>query len=58
MQNKVAPERARALLAALQAEFAPFAFEAQGLRLWRYLGGPWEAVSDPPFTGQADPRET
>ena len=58
VQNKAAPERARALLAALQAEFTPFAFEAPGLRLWRYLGGPWQAVSEHPFTGQADPRET
>lgn len=58
VQNKVAPEQARALLAAMQAGFAPFAFEALGLRLWRYLGGPWEAVSDHPFTGQTDLRKT
>ena len=49
VQNKVEPERARALLAALQAGFTPFAFEALGLRLWRYLGGPWQAVSEHPF---------
>lgn len=53
VQNKVAPERARALLADMQAGFAPFAFEALGLRLWRYLGGPWEAVSEHPFAADA-----
>ena len=42
IQNKVAPETARALHEALSAEFAPFRFVAPGLLLWRYLGGPWE----------------
>ncbi len=44
VQNKVTPERARALLRELEAGFAPYAVRATGLALWRYLGGPWEPV--------------
>lgn len=51
VQNKVAPEVARALHARLAAEFAPTAVRVTGLELWRYLGGPWEPVSSHPFTG-------
>lgn len=49
VQNKVAPEKARALHAALQHGFAPFRFTAPATLLWRYLGGPWEAVARLPF---------
>ena len=42
VQNKVTPERARALLHELAAGFTPYAVRATGLALWRYLGGPWE----------------
>ncbi|WP_375410807.1 2'-5' RNA ligase family protein [uncultured Methylobacterium sp.] len=42
VQNKVAPEIARALHADLAQGFEPFRFMAPGLMLWRYLGGPWE----------------
>lgn len=49
VQNKVEPREARALHAALAAEFAPFRFEATGLALWRYLGGPWQALAEFPF---------
>lgn len=42
VQNKVAPEVARALHAELERDFVPFRFTAPGLVLWRYLGGPWE----------------
>lgn len=42
VQNKVRPEEARALHAALEQSFVPFRFQAPGLLLWRYLGGPWE----------------
>lgn len=49
VQNKAEPQAARDLLAALQAGFAPFTFRAEGLALWRYLGGPWEPVSAHPF---------
>ena len=46
VQNKVAPERAKALHVELAAGFEPFAVRAEGLLLWRYLGGPWELVNE------------
>ena len=51
VQNKVAPEAARALHAELCARFVPFEVEAQGLALWRYRGGPWELERRYPFGG-------
>ena len=51
VQNKVPPERARALLAALEADFTPYDVPATGLALWRYLGGPWEPLAVLPFSG-------
>ncbi|WP_407529290.1 2'-5' RNA ligase family protein [Methylobacterium oryzisoli] len=53
IQNKVAPETARALQARLQDAFVPFRFAATGLLLWRYLGGPWEARGRFAFSGTA-----
>ncbi len=44
VQNKVSPEEARLTLERLAAGFVPFATEGAALRLWRYLGGPWEAL--------------
>jgi hypothetical protein len=44
VQNKVAPQTARALLLQLQASFTPFEVHGLGFRLWTYLGGPWEMV--------------
>ena len=44
VQNKVAPDEARRLLALLNASFVPFETQAVGLHLWRYLGGPWAKV--------------
>ncbi len=41
IQNKVAPETARALRDALAEEFRPFEGVGEGLLLWRYLDGPW-----------------
>lgn len=49
VQNKVAPERARALHADLAADFTPYAVPATGLGLWRYDGGPWTALASYPF---------
>jgi 2'-5' RNA ligase len=46
VQNKVEAREAKALLAELSAEFRPWSFVVDGLLLWRYLGGPWEAVSE------------
>ena len=44
VQNKVEPDEARLLLETLQLEFEPFQIFAEGLLLWRYLGGPWALV--------------
>ena len=49
VQNKVSPDEARATLAALRDGFEPWAARAEGLLLWRYLGGPWEALGRFPF---------
>lgn len=49
VQNKVAPDVARALLAELSRDFSPYDVQADGLALWRYLGGPWEPVALLPF---------
>jgi hypothetical protein len=49
VQNKVPPEAARALFVELQAEFRPFRIVGEGLRLWRYRGGPWDPVRTFPF---------
>lgn len=45
IQNKADPEVARDLCARLQQEFEPFDITAEGLLVWRYLGGPWEPVA-------------
>lgn len=45
IQNKVRPEEARALRRTLEATFQPRRVGIAGLALWRYRGGPWEAVS-------------
>ena len=50
VQNKVAPEAARATLAALQTSFRPWSVQAVGLDLWRYLGGPWQHLRRFEFT--------
>ncbi|MBJ6111385.1 2'-5' RNA ligase family protein [Hymenobacter sp. BT523] len=49
IQNKVTPEAARQLLAALQPAFAPFAAVGTGLHLWAYRNGPWESLAEFPF---------
>ena len=51
VQNKVAPKAARALLAELEAGFAPRRLVIRGLGLQRYLGGPWERIADFAFRG-------
>jgi 2'-5' RNA ligase len=50
VQNKVTPDAARALYERLSAGFTPFDVTAEGLLLWRYLGGPWEASGRFPFS--------
>jgi len=49
VQNKVSPERAKALHGRLLATFSPFEVGGVGLSLWRYLGGPWEPSGTYPF---------
>ena len=49
VQNKVPPERARALLTELSAVVVPERTRAVALALWRYRGGPWEPVARSPF---------
>lgn len=44
IQNKVEPTEAAQLLTTSQLEFEPFDIYVEGLLLWRYLGGPWEAI--------------
>ena len=44
VQNKVAAERARALHAELAARLPVREGRAEGLLLWRYRGGPWDAA--------------
>jgi 2'-5' RNA ligase len=51
VQNKADPADARALLEELRAGFAPFTVRGEGLHLWRYRGGPWEAAATVRFGG-------
>ena len=51
LQNKVEPGEARALQARLSAGFEPFGGRAEAVRLWRYVGGPWEPAGVFPLTG-------
>lgn len=44
IQNKVMPAEARKLQLTFRDMFEPFVFSASGLQLWKYLGGPWQAV--------------
>jgi len=52
IQNKVAPKEARSLLAKLEQEFRPVELRISGLRLHRYLGGPWERLETYSFRGR------
>ncbi len=52
VQNKVAPEQARSTLAELSGRSPPDPIKATGVAMWRYLGGPWEAVCDTPFRSE------
>ena len=50
VQNKVAPEAARALLTELNRDFEPRTLLFEGMNLWRYLNGPWGFVQAFSFT--------
>lgn len=51
VQNKVGADRARALHAELTASLPAREGRAEGLRLWRYRGGPWDEAAAFRFTG-------
>ena len=51
IQNKVTPVAARATLLALEAGFVPFSTRATAVAIWRYRGGPWEALGQVAFRG-------
>jgi 2'-5' RNA ligase len=53
VQNKVTPTQAQDLLQQLRSTFSPFEVMSVGLRLWRYLGGPWDLLQTFPFTNVA-----
>ena len=46
VQNKVDPVVARALFEDLNTSWRPCEGVGEGLRLWRYLGGPWEQAAE------------
>ena len=56
VQNKVAPDAARALHATLSAAFAPRPLTIAGLALWAYLGGPWALLDRFAFRGHGQPK--
>ena len=49
VQNKVSTATARETLALLEVEFQPWSFVLTGVTLWRYLGGPWQRLSEYAF---------
>ena len=51
VQNKVAPDVAKALAAQLAADFRPRPFAIAGLAAWHYRGGPWEPAMKAMFRG-------
>jgi 2'-5' RNA ligase len=53
IQNKVEPGQARELLDRLRGGFQPWRMTATGLRVWRYLGGPWGPVDTVLFPASA-----
>ena len=57
VQNKVSPELARETLQRLACGFVPWSTEGAALLLWRYLGGPWEAISRTAMAPTAERRE-
>jgi 2'-5' RNA ligase len=50
IQNKVAPDVAKALLHELSGKFVEFTAQGCGLELHEYLGGPWRLLERIPFS--------
>ncbi len=57
VQNKVTPEQARETLQRLRQGFVPWRTEGTALLLWRYLGGPWEALARFALSPPAQPAD-
>lgn len=53
VQNKATAEAARQLHAELTAAWQPRTGRGEGLLLWRYAGGPWDAAGAFPFRAPA-----
>lgn len=51
VQNKVAPDDAKALAAQLRADFRPRPLAIAGLAAWHYRGGPWDLAMKAIFRG-------
>lgn len=51
VQNKVAPDTARALADTLRAQFEPRPLGIIGLAAWHYRGGPWDLAMQAKFRG-------
>lgn len=54
IQNKATPDAARILLSRLSQTWQPWEARGVALLLWRYRGGPWEAVGEFAFAPVAD----
>lgn len=52
IQNKTDPRQAAVLHERLSQDFNPRPITIAGLALWRYRGGPWEAISRQMFRGR------
>ncbi len=57
IQNKVAPQEAKALAEKLRQQFTPFAAAGTALQLWAYLGGPWKLMDTFHFSGDQAEQE-
>lgn len=51
IQNKVTPDKARALFDQVSRDWQPFGGVGAGLLLWCYQGGPWDAAGQWKFEG-------
>jgi len=51
VQNKVSAKEAKDLLALLEQDFEPRAFQVKGLALQYYMDGPWQPIGEWPFRG-------
>lgn len=58
IQNKVSPTEARALLQALQKDFAPRPIAITGLAAHWYRGGPWEPIAAYSFSRSGRSRRS